>query len=98
AHAAPADPGAINKDGEVDTGKGGAVIKFLTECVVPLGTRSLERTADSLGRAAVRKLHRLHADAMTLHRALAKLEMAGATTATRELRTTLYTWRRKGNK
>lgn len=91
--------GAVSATGEVEIGgSGGALIRFLTECVVPLGNRGLERTADSLGRAAVRKMHRLHADAMTLHRALGKLEMAGARSACEELRATLAAWRKAGNK
>jgi hypothetical protein len=92
----PVDPGAVTPEGE--TGRGGEVIKFITECVIPLGNRGLERTADSLGRGAVRRLYRLHADAMTLHRAMGKLEMAGSTSAVKELKTLLALWRKTGNK
>jgi hypothetical protein len=92
----PGEPGAVSPDGE--TGRGGEVIKFITECVIPVGNRGLERTADSLGRAAVRRLFRLHADAMTLHRALGKLEMAGCTSAVQELKDLLAFWRKTGNK
>jgi hypothetical protein len=76
----------------------GEVIKFLTECVVPLGNRNLERVTDALGRAALRRLYFLHADAMTLHRAMAKLEMAGSTGAVREVSNLLRFWRKTGNK
>jgi hypothetical protein len=89
-------PGADAMSGE--SGRGGEVIKFITECVIPLGNRGLERTAESLGRAAVRRLYHLHADAMTLHRALGKLEMAGGNTAVEELKTLLHVWRKTGNK
>jgi hypothetical protein len=92
----PADPGAVSPEGE--TGRGGEVIKFITECVIPLGNRGLERTADSLGRAAVRRLIRLNADVRTLHRAMGKLEMAGSTSAVKELKTLLAFWRKTGNK
>jgi hypothetical protein len=78
--------------------RGLEVIKFITECVIPLGNRGLERTADSLGRAAVRRLFRLHVDAATLHRAMGKLEMAGATKAVGEIRSTLKFWRTTANK
>jgi tetratricopeptide (TPR) repeat protein len=90
------DPGAAATGGE--GGRGGEVIKFITECVIPLGNRGLERTAESLGRAAVRRLYRLHADAMMLHRALGKLEMAGGNTAIKELKALLNFWRKTGNK
>ncbi len=73
-------------------------LKFLSECVVPLGNRELDQSAEALARAAVKRLHRLHADAMTLHRALGKIEMAGTSHAQRELATTLNMWRRTGNK
>lgn len=77
---------------------GGEVIKYLTECVIPLGNRGLDRVADTLGRAALRRLYHLHADAMTLHRALGKLEMAGSSGAVYEVSTLLNIWRRTGNK
>src|SRR5208283_4128436 len=59
--------------------------------------RGLERTTDALARAAVRRLLHLHADVMTLHRALGKLEMAGATSAQRELKSMLAHWRKTRN-
>lgn len=89
-------PGSAGTDA-AEGGTGGAVIKFLTECVIPLGNRGLEQTADALGRAALRRLLRLQADVMTLHRALGKLEMAGAATAQRELRGMLAHWRQTSN-
>jgi hypothetical protein len=76
----------------------GEVIKFLTECVVPLGHRNLQRVTDALGRAALRRLYHLQADAMMLHRAMAKLQMAGSTAAVREVSTLLRFWRKTGNK
>ena len=76
----------------------GDVVRFLTECVVPLGNRELARTTEALGRAAVRRLYRLQSDAMTLHRALAKLQMAGAIVPAREVATLLQHWRQEGNK
>ncbi len=91
--------GAVNEQGEVEVGgRGGEVIKFLVECVIPLGNRGLEQTAEALGRAAVRILYRVHADAMTLHRAMGKLEMAGCGVALREVRGLLHVWRKAGNK
>jgi hypothetical protein len=76
----------------------GDTLKFLTECVVPLGNRGLDQSAEALARASVKRLHRLHADAMTLHRALGKIELAGTHHTLRELGGTLATWRRLGNK
>jgi len=76
----------------------GDVLKFLTECAVPLGNRGLEKSTGALGRAAVKRLFRFHADAMTLHRAMAKLEMANCTIACREIASILSGWRSTGNK
>ncbi|HEY4330632.1 MAG TPA: hypothetical protein VGN88_12910, partial [Phycisphaerae bacterium] len=76
---------------------GTEVLKFLTEVVIPMGNRNLDRTTDALGRAAVRRLYRLHADAMTLHRAMGKLQMAGSAVAVRELSALLGFWRKTGN-
>ncbi len=76
----------------------GEVVRFLTECVIPLGNMGLDRSADALGRAAVKRLLRGHADAMTLHRAMGKLEMAGAETGMREVATLLNHWRKGGGK
>lgn len=76
----------------------GDTLKFLTECVVPLGNRGLDQSAEALARASVKRLHRLHADAMTLHRALGKYEMAGTKHAHHELGVTLSTWRKLGNR
>ena len=87
--------GGTNSTSETD---GGNVIKFLTECVIPLGNRGLHRVTDALGRAALRRLYFLQADAMTLHRAMGKLEMAGSTGAVREVSTLLRLWRKTGNK
>ena len=91
-----AEPGAVNAEGE--TGCGAEVIKFITECVIPLGNRGLERTTESLGRAAVRRLFHLRADAKTLHRAMGKLEMAGSPVPVNELKELLIFWRKTGNK
>jgi hypothetical protein len=76
----------------------GDAVKFLAECVVPLANRGLDRSAGALGRAAVKRLLAHKADAMTLHRALGKLQMAGATVAARELATLLDHWRRAGSR
>jgi hypothetical protein len=76
----------------------GDTLKFLTECVVPLGNRELDQSAEALARAAVKRLHRLHADVMMLHRALGKFEMAGTAHTHHELGATLAMWRRLGNK
>ena len=91
-----AEPGAVTTDGE--TGCGAEVIKFITECVIPLGNRGLDRTTESLGRAAVRRLFHLRADAKTLHRAMGKLELAGSPTPVNEIRELLIYWRKMGNK
>src|SRR5262249_40132973 len=80
------------------TGNGGDVVKFITECVLPLGNRGLERTAEALGRAAVKRLLKCHADVMTLHRALVKLEMAGAAVPAQEIAMLLNHWRLAGNR
>ncbi len=76
----------------------GEVIKFLGECVVPLANRGLDRSVDALSRAAVKRLLRFHADAMTLHRAMGKLELAGATFAQQEIASLLNHWRNAGRK
>jgi hypothetical protein len=72
----------------------GDVVKFLSECVVPLANRGLDRSAGALARASVKRLLTLHADVMTLHRAMGKLELAGATVALKELATLLRGWRK----
>lgn len=90
--------GGCDAGGDTTETAGGNVIKFLTECVVPLGNRGLDRVTDALGRAALRRLYFLQADAMTLHRAMAKLEMAGSSAAVQEVSTLLRLWRKTGNK
>jgi hypothetical protein len=72
----------------------GDVVKFLAECVVPLANRGLDRSAGALARASVKRLLKHRADAMTLHRAMGKLELAGTAVALKEIATLLYTWRR----
>ena len=74
------------------------ILRFLSDCVIPLGNMGLDRSAGALGRASVKRLLRQHADAMTLHRALTKLEMAGPRTGTKDLATLLDHWRREGVK
>ena len=81
-----------------DTKDATDLLRFLTECVVPLGNIGLERSAGALGRAAVKRLLRLQSDAMMLYRAMEKLEMAGAVGAMRELGLLLEHWRREGAK
>ena len=76
----------------------GDVLKFLTECAIPLGNRGLEKSTGALGRAAVKRLFRFQADAMTLHRAMGKLEMANCTVACHEIASVLNHWRIAGNK
>lgn len=75
------------------------VIRFLAECLVPLGEiGTLEAAVAALGRSAVKRLLRLHADAMSLHRGMLKLEQAGATASARDLASLLNHWRRNGDK
>jgi hypothetical protein len=74
------------------------IVRFLTECVVPLGNTELTRSTNALGRAAVKRLLKLQADAGTLFRAMEKLHMAGAKDGTRELATLLEHWRKGGAK
>ncbi|MGN6367176.1 MAG: hypothetical protein ACTHN5_02835 [Phycisphaerae bacterium] len=76
----------------------GDVVRFLTDCVIPLGNMGLDRSANALGRSAAKRLLRMHADAMTLHRAMTKLEMAGTKSGTLELARLLNHWRRAGVK
>ena len=68
------------------------VLRFITECIVPLGERKL-KSASTLARTCVKRLHRYHADAPTLHRAMTKLQLAGTHTATRRIATLLTHWR-----
>lgn len=75
----------------------GEVVKFLGECVVPLSNRGLERSAGALARASVKRMLKQHADVMTLHRAMAKLELAGASAALGELGRLLHHWRKAWN-
>ncbi len=81
-----------------ETTEAGEVVRFLTDCVIPLGNMGLDRSANALGRSAAKRLLRMHADAMTLHRAMTKLEMAGAKTGMQELARLLNHWRRAGVK
>ncbi len=81
-----------------ETKEPGDVVRFLTDCVVPLGNMGLDRSANALGRSAAKRLLGMHADAMTLHRAMTKLEMAGAKTGKQELARLLNHWRRAGAK
>ncbi len=81
-----------------ETTEAGDVVRFLTDCVVPLGNMGLDRSANALGRSAAKRLLTMHADAMTLHRAMTKLEMAGARTGMQELARLLNHWRRAGVK
>ena len=81
-----------------ETNEPGDVVRFLTDCVIPLGNMGLDRSANALGRSAAKRLLKMHADAMTLHRAMTKLEMAGAKTGMLELARLLDHWRREGVK
>ena len=74
------------------------ILRFLTECVVPLGNTDLTRSTNALGRAAVKRLLKLQADAGMLFRAMEKLHMAGARDGTRELARLLEHWRKGGAK
>jgi hypothetical protein len=74
------------------------VVKFIGECVVPLANRGLDRSAGALARASVKRLLRFHADVQTLHRAMTKLELAGATVAMQEIASLLHHWRTAGNR
>jgi hypothetical protein len=73
------------------------MVRFLTDCLVPLGNRGLDRATMSLARSAIRRMLQLHADAPTLHRAMVKLQMAGADTAAAEIANLLWRWRNAGN-
>ncbi|HVS71294.1 MAG TPA: hypothetical protein VHQ47_08575, partial [Phycisphaerae bacterium] len=72
------------------------VLRFFSECLVPLGGANRPGREDSvaaLARAGVKRLVRLHADAMLLHRAMAKLELAGADKSANDLARLLNHWR-----
>ena len=69
------------------------LLRFLTEYVVPLANRGLERSAQALGRAATKRLLVAHADAMVLHRAMQKLQMAGDQDVVHDVATLLTHWR-----
>lgn len=75
----------------------GDVVKFLGECVVPLANRGLDRSARSLARASVKRLLKTHADAMTLHRAMGKMELAGTTEPMHLVAALLNHWRKTSN-
>ena len=76
-----------------------AVVKFIVECVLPLGARpELDAAVAALARSAVKRLLRLRADAMMLHRAMTKLDLAGAEQSARDLAGLLNHWRRSGAK
>ena len=60
-------------------------IRFLGEFVLPLGNRGMARPAASLAKRCGRCLITLHADAMTLYRAMLKFQMAGCDTAARDI-------------
>ena len=81
-----------------DTKDSTDILRFLTECVIPLGNMDLDRSASALGRASVKRLLRCHADAMALHRAMTKLEMAGAMGPAAEIATLLRHWWRAGSR
>jgi hypothetical protein len=74
------------------------MVRFLTDCLVPLGNRGLDRATGSLARSAIRRMLQLHADAPTLHRAMVKLQMAGANVAAAEIANLLWRWRQAGRK
>jgi len=76
----------------------GQIIRFLSECLVPLGNRGLTRSVQAMGRSTVKRLLRTQADAMTLHRAMLKLQMAGATQGMSEIAALLEHWRGEGSK
>jgi len=86
------------KQKAVALGDAAEVVRFLGEFVVPLGNRGLERTAASAAKRCGWKLFAAHADAMTLHRAMNKMEMAGCETATHDLAALLEHWRCAGQK
>ena len=69
------------------------VIRFLTEFVVPLGNRGMERAAASLAKRCGHCLIGRHADAMTLRRAMERFELAGCTTAAHDVAVLLNHWR-----
>jgi hypothetical protein len=70
------------------------VIRFMTECLVPMANRGLDRTTASLARAVRKRLFRLHADAPTLHRAMQKFQLAGTPALAAELADLLTSWRK----
>jgi tetratricopeptide (TPR) repeat protein len=69
------------------------VIRFLTEYVLPLTDRGLKRSSAALGTQSVKKLLAHHADVLTLHRAMLKLEIGGCQKAERQLAEWLWHWR-----
>ncbi len=75
------------------------IVRFLSECLVPLGVmRGVEESIVALARSGVKRLLRMKADAMMLHRAMGKLELAGADKSARDLAGLLNHWRRSGTK
>lgn len=71
-------------------------IRFLNDFVVPLGNRGLTRSATGLGRQTLKALMQARADAMTLHRAMQKLQLAGATMPTQQVSQLLWHWAQSG--
>lgn len=69
------------------------VVRFLGDYVIPLSERKLTRSSAALGISAVKKLMSQHADAMTLHRAMLKLDLAAARRAQRNIAKWLWHWR-----
>jgi hypothetical protein len=74
------------------------ILKFLTECIIPLAERGLSRSATSLAKASIKRLLRFHADAPTLYRAMTKLQLASAAGPARDLAKLLLHWRKVGQK
>jgi hypothetical protein len=74
------------------------VVRFLTDCVVPLGNRGLNKATQSLARSAIKRLLQLGADAPTLYRAMEKLQMAGDSAAAGQIANLLWRWRTAGTK
>jgi hypothetical protein len=75
------------------------IVRFLSECMVPLAAMpDVEEAIVALARSGVKRLLRMKADAMMLHRAMGKLELAGADKSARELAGLLNHWRRSGSK
>jgi hypothetical protein len=67
--------------------------------MVPLAAMpDVEEAIVALARSGVKRLLRMKADAMMLHRAMGKLELAGADKSARELAGLLNHWRRSGSK